>query len=334
MAGANARANVVVTMRADERDRELVTEMLEPLAEIVFLHDLTGPARAEALLRANALLCLIPTRELRGEDYDRLGRVRLLQMVSAGADHIPFERLPADMTIASNVGAYGEPMAEHVLAMTLALLKRLPQEHAKMRQGIFDQQTPTRSLRGAVVGIIGFGGIGRAVGRIMRPFGVRIHGITRSGRSSEPAEFVGGVEALDEVLQAADVVVLALPLSRRTEGLIGARELALMKSDAVLVNVARGAIIDEKALYEHLLRYPDFGAGIDTWWAEPYRTGTFRMNYPFLDLPNVIGSPHNSALVPGSLRTALRQAAENVAAWLRREPIAGVVPREDYVETA
>jgi phosphoglycerate dehydrogenase-like enzyme len=109
-----------------------------------------------------------------------------------------------------------------------------------------------------------------------------------------------------------------------------AREFALMKPDAMLVNVARGAIVDERALYERLQTHPQFSAGIDAWWDEPSGGREFRTSYPFLELPNVIGSPHNSGLVPGILQFAARRGAQNVLRWLRGEPAIGVVRREDY----
>ena len=86
----------------------------------------------------------------------------------------------------------------------------------------------------------------------------------------------------------------------------------------------------DAALFEHLRSNPSFSAGIDAWWTEPFSAGEFRVDRPFFDLPNVLGSPHNSALVPGILEHAARMATENVARYLRGEPVRGVVNREDY----
>ena len=260
-------------------------------------------------------------------------RLRFVQLLSAGADGTDFAAIPEQVTLASNVGAYAEPIAEHVVAMTLALARRLPQRHAALARGEFNQADPLLTLNGAVCAILGFGGIGQATARLLRPFGARIYAVNSSGRTSEPVDFTGTLAGLDQVLAAADVLVVALPLTTATRGLIGARELALMKDTAIMVIVSRAAIVDERALYEHLRGHPAFGAGIDAWWHEPGTAGPgsgFSTAYPFLDLPNVIGSPHNSGIVPGVLPSAARQAAMNVHRYLRGEAVTGVVRREDY----
>ena len=121
------------------------------------------------------------------------------------------------------------------------------------------------------------------------------HAINRRGASAEPTDWIATTARLDEMLRAADVFVVCAALTTETAGLIGARELALMQGDAIFINVARGEIVDEAALYAHLAAHPRFFAGIDAWWVEPVRHGRFTMGHPFLNLPNVIGSPHNSA---------------------------------------
>jgi phosphoglycerate dehydrogenase-like enzyme len=104
-----------------------------------------------------------------------------------------------------------------------------------------------------------------------------------------------------------------------------------MKPDAILVNVARGELLDEEALYAHVKSHPNFLLGIDAWWTEPFLQGQFRMEYPFLELPNVLGSPHNSGVVPGVLMGATRQAAGNVQRFLKGEQVVGIARREDYL---
>lgn len=323
------RPLVAVTFPVDSNS---LAELFRNAASAEAIADLPEKERARALRSADALFVWNWRRELRlGE---RLGPgVGFIQLLSAGADHIPFDQLPPGALLAANVGAYAEPMAEHAVAMVLALLKRLPQNHANLAAGVWDQSTPNRYIEGAVCGILGFGGIGQATGRLLRLLGARIHAINSSGRTNELVEFVGTLDDLDLVLAVADVLVIAMPLTRRTRSLIGPRELQIMKPNAILVNVSRGAIVDEAALYDHLRTHSEYSTAIDTWWGEPFGSGTFRVAHPFFDLPNVLGSPHNSALVPGSWEQATKRAAANILRFLQGNAVTGIVRVEDYIET-
>jgi phosphoglycerate dehydrogenase-like enzyme len=320
---------IVVTYEPGETGRALLTEMLGPLASLTFLRDLSEAERESKLSVAEVLLSWHPLRELRPEEWDAIGSVRLIQLISAGADHVPFANLPVGATLASNAGAYAEPMAEHVLAMALALAKRLVVEHENLAHGEFNQGVQNQALRGATCGILGFGGIGQATACLMQAIGMKIFALNRSGRTQKTVDFIGTLDDLERVLRVSDVVVVALPLTATTRGLIGGKELGWMKPDVILINVARGAIIDEEALYEHLKSRRGFRAGIDAWWVEPFLHGGFRLDHPFLELPNVLGSPHNSAMVPGVMIEGLRRAGENVRRYLSGKPLTGIVRPED-----
>jgi phosphoglycerate dehydrogenase-like enzyme len=324
-------ASVLVTFDADVRERALLREAVGAGTSLMFLEDLTGDRRSAALEGAEALISWNVAKELRNEDWPLLEGLGLLQLISAGADHLPFADVPPGTLIAANAGAYAQPMAEHVLALTLALAKRLCIQHGELQRGRFDQSTPNRMLAGEACAILGFGGVGRATARLARAFGMRILAINRRGRSEETIDFIGTMADLEYVLRSAYVVVVALPLTAATRGLIGQRELEWMASDAILINVARAAIVLDDALYQHLLAHPRFMAGLDAWWVEPFSQDTFRLDHPFLELPNVLGSPHNSGVVPGSLAVGMRRAAENVRRYLKGARPAGLVDRKDYL---
>ncbi len=322
--------NVAVTFRVGGEEREILISLLGRPANVVFVTDLSPEDRAKELALADVLISWSPGRELQSEEFMKIGRARMMQLLSAGADHIPFSSLPSDLVIASNVGAYAESMAEHALAMILAITKNLLDRHEKLRDGTFDQSNVNRMLRGSSCAILGFGGIGRATARLLRCLGVKIYGINTTGKTDERVEFIGTLKDLEHVLHVANIILVALPLTNSTRGLISDRELAWMKEDAILVNVARGEIIDEGSLYRKLKANPGFTAAIDAWWIEPLRHGEFRTNYPFLTLPNVLGSPHNSAIAAGSSLEATRRAAENVKRFLNHEPVTGLVRSVDY----
>ncbi|HUI44663.1 MAG TPA: 2-hydroxyacid dehydrogenase [Nitrospirota bacterium] len=327
----SSRHSVVVTYKAGEPRRAQIREHFGPGAEVSFLSDMPPGLRQQTLIKGEAMLSWFLRRELGPSEFGLLKNVRMIQLLSAGADSVPFADVPTDIVIAGNVGAYAEPMAEHVLAMALALAKNLFREHRNLMRGEFNQLVLNRKLSGSICGILGFGGIGRATARLMRGLGMRIYAVNTSGRTDEPVEFIGTLDSLRRVLSESDVFVISLPLKKETRGLIGKQELDWMKPNAILVNVARGGIIDEAALYAHLVSNPDFSAGIDAWWTEPLSHGEFHTSYPFLELPNLIGSPHNSAMVPGITDEATWRAVENVKRFLDNQPIVGIVRREDYV---
>ena len=310
---------LAVAMSLNDAQRRALDETLAGAGEVAMLPDLDDSARAQALREASVLLIHHTGKELKPTELPLLSGLKLMQFISAGIDFVPLGDVPGGVPIAVNAGAYADSMAEHALAMTLAAAKRLLVEHQKLKQGEFNQFVRNRRLAGMTAGILGFGGIGVATARLFKALGLPVHAINRRGASDAPVDWIGTPDQLDKLLHVSDVLVITASLTKRTLGMIGKRELELMKPDAILVNLARGEIVDEGALYQHLRAHPKFTACIDAWWIEPVRHGVFRMDHPFLDLPNVIGSPHNSAQA-GLPAVGIRNAAANCRRALLGEP--------------
>jgi phosphoglycerate dehydrogenase-like enzyme len=306
-----SRPPLVVAFEVSEKRKAIVAAALAGTSAVVYLTELDHAARAEALRNAGALLTSNTSKELRSGEAKLLGGARLIQFMIAGVDFIPLSELPEGVPVATNGGGYAESMAEHALTMAFAAAKRLTLEHENLKRGEFNQFTRTRMLAGGLCGIFGFGGIGAATARLMYGIGMRVYAINRHGRTDQRVDWIGTPERLNDLLEAADVLLISAPLTRATYGLIGASELGRMKDDAILVNLARGEIVQERPLYDHLVRHPRFTPCIDAWWIEPVRHGEFRIDHPFLDLPNVIASPHNSGQGGEAHEIALRRAVEN-----------------------
>jgi len=318
--------NITVTYHATDEEKSVIYDILAG-ENLFFLQDVKDiKEKQKILLETDILLSWNPTLELKDIEINVLQNLQFVQLLSAGYDHLNFNYFSKETIIASNQGAYAKPMAEHALAMILALAKKLTKYHNLLSKGVFDQlNSVTRYIHGSNLGIIGYGSIGKETAKLMQPFDVNVYAINTSGKTDDDVAFIGKLQDLDIVLKNSDILLISIPLNKETQALIGKRELELMKSDAILINVARGDIIIEKDLYEHLRTHPEFSAGIDAWWVEPFKYGKFEIHYPFFGLTNFIGSPHNSSVVPNSLIDGAKQAAINVKRFINKEVIKGLI---------
>jgi len=324
---------ILVTYEPDADERQIYREILEDLAKIYYLQDESKSDRTKLLNAADIIIALsFSQKEIDAAEIALLQNVRFIQLIYAGADNIPFELIPPEIILTSNAGAFARPIAEHVLALTLALAKKLIPKNKMLQKGQFDRSGFNQELRDGICGIIGLGGNGQEIAKTMQAIGMRVFGVNRSGKTDLPLEFVGTAADLKTVLKDSDVVVVTTPLTRETRGMIAEKELGWMKKDAILINVGRGDVIDQQALYAHLKAHPNFRTGIDTWWAEPAGKGALKLDYPFFELPNIIGSPHIADHVPGSMPHATRRALENVRNYLMGNELHGVLNREDYLD--
>ena len=322
---------VAVSFEPVEGAREAILAQTQGLAAVAFLKDLSPEARAAAVERADVLFAShFYAGEIPESEWSRFRKLRFVQTVYTGVERAPFSLIPEGAVLACNAGVFAEPLSEQVMLLALACAKRFLPKYGLMKGGTFDRSPTNRLLAGGTCGIVGFGGIGKAVAKRMSALGMKIRAVNRSGRTGEPVEWAGTLDRLDEMLPECDVVVLCLPLTASSRGLVDGRRLALMKEDATLVNVGRGSLVVEEDLYRHLVAHPVFHYGADVWWDEPDADHGFTPRFPFLDLPNVAATPHNGDRIPGIDLEVTTVAARNIRRFLEGEPPANVVNASDY----
>jgi len=219
------------------------------------------------------------------------GQLQWIQSSAAGLDHclVP-SVIASEIPITSASGLFADQVAEQTLALIYGLYRRLPTFLDQQREHRFERR-PTWDLHGRTIGIVGLGGNGRRIAELLAPLGNRILAVDWYPQDRPPAVAeLWGLERLDELLAAADLVILGVPLNEHTEHLFDAERLSRMRSGAVLVNVARGPVVDEDALIEALRSGHLAGAALDVTEIEPLpRTS------PLWDLPNVLITPHVGA---------------------------------------
>lgn len=231
------------------------------------------------------------------------------------------------------------PVAEHVLALLLAAAKRLLPTDRALRAHDWTprySRAPSLLLAGRTALIVGYGAIGRRVARLLQGLGMEILAVRRrSGAASHDGD--GGIrcappEHLHRLLPRAQVLVVCVPHTAETTGLIGARELALLPPDAILVNVSRGPVVDEEALYHALRDGSLFGAGLDVWYHYPAgeadRAHTPPATLPFHELENVVMSPHRAGHAAGRETLRMADLADLLNAAARGEPVPNPVDLE------
>ncbi len=270
---------------------------------------------------------------LSAETFDRLlaraPRLAWVHSASAGVERVLTPAgLARGLVITNARGVFSAPIAEYVLMMILAISRRLPQLLELQRERTWQPLEGTE-LHDVTLGIVGFGSIGRAIADLAAAFGCRVLATRRrpAGTGDEPevaagrhVDAVWGAERLPELLAESDFVVLALPLTPETEDLIDAAALGRMKPGAWLINVARGRLVDERALLRALRDGSLGGAVLDAFREEPLPATS-----PFYDLPNCIVTPHTSWSSGRVLDRSVELFCENIGRYARGEPLLNVV---------
>ncbi|MBR6872266.1 MAG: 2-hydroxyacid dehydrogenase [Ruminococcus sp.] len=302
---------ILLTNKYTDLPLSIVRQELPHGFEIVFLSDQTQAALVDQISKADYLLAGGRLR-ITAEVLEKAGRLRMIQRSGVGLDSLDLEAIKAKgIPLYVNRGVNAQSGAEHTLLLILACLRRLPVIAEKTKKGIWNKQGQgirTSELRGKTVGIIGMGSIARALVSLLRPFNVRIL-YTDIARAPEDYESENNMcfVALDELLSSSDVVTLNCALTDKTRHLICAESICKMKPGAVLVNTARGEIVDSAALAEALKDGRIGFAGLDVHEEEPLPAG-----HIFSDLENVILTPHIAGVTADSFRAMMEGAFRNI----------------------
>jgi phosphoglycerate dehydrogenase-like enzyme len=256
--------------------------------------------------------------------------LRWIHSAAAGVGSLLYPEMKAsDVLITNSAAIHAPPMAETVIAMILYFARGLDfavQAQAQKRwddNRFFAGDTPVREIAGATLGIIGYGGIGRETARRARAFGMRVIATRRSGRPTDDGtEIVTGANALAELLSASDYVLISAPATKETHHLLGAAELCYVKPSAVIVNVARGSLIDEDALIASLRENRIRGAALDVFTHEPLPAES-----PLWNLENVLITPHTSATSHDFWRREADLILHNLQAYVSHRPLRNVVDK-------
>jgi len=306
-----------------------ITSRLPAVLEVEILDDPIDRAR----LPAAAADAVIIVSNHWFADYPPAPKVRLVQSVATGVELIDLAALPKGVAVCNAFG-HETAIAEYVLMVMLAWQHRLFEiagefrERGSWRSSWVRNGAPHGELWGSTLGIVGFGRVGREVARRAAAFGCRILAANRTARNAGPGvERIYPLTELDRMLPECDTVALCTALGPETTGLIDARRLALMKPTAFLVNIARGQVIDEDAIYAALRDQTIGGAALDVWWqypnaAEPAQRGS---RHKFHELPNVIVTPHNSGWTAGMVGRRWGEIAANIGHFVRGEALINIV---------
>ena len=288
-----------------------IVKKLTPAGFELLPADLDTPEFYEAATQAEYYLGF--ARRMGNDFFRAAPNMKLVQLTSAGYDQVDAEAAKkAKVPVSNNGGANAIAVAEHAIMLMLAVYKRVVQFHNHIVAGNWRVGNPAdvrvHELSGATLGIVGLGNIGKKVARRAAAFDMKIQYYDIKRLTEDQEDALGVRFALyDELLQTSDVVTLHVPLDDTTRKMISTRELAMMKSEAILVNTCRGPVVDEDALYAALKANKIFGAGLDVMVEEPPQP-----KHQLFSLPNVIFTPHSAGPTWENYIARFRNGFDNI----------------------
>lgn len=284
----------------------------------VAYHD-SRPSSAEVLVEriqdAEYVINIRSSIDFTEDVFKACPKLKFISLWGTGTDHVDLEAAANHgITVTNTPGVSAIAMAEHALALTLAVARDIPRIDAKTKRGAWPRGF-VQQMHGKTLGIIGLGAIGQQFARIARGIGMRVIAWTRHANILTAQELHLEFVALDDVYKRADVVSMHVRLTPETTNFVGEREFDLMKSSTILINTARGAVVNEAALIQALDQGKIAGAGIDVFDTEPLPE-----NAPLTRLSNVVLTPHSGGVTQEALDAGIQLAINNVFDYINGDP--------------
>lgn len=289
------------------------TDLIEDLLPAGFRFQTVGHDSLQLGERINKADFLIGFMRVTEEMLQAAPRLKLIQAITAGYDNIDVDAAArAGIPVATTSGANAVSVAEHIFALILAISRRIVYADSAVKRGDWPQlelyHGSCFELAGKTIGLIGFGHIGQAAARMARGFGMEVLYYRRNRLTAEEERSLeASYTPLEGLLQRSDIVSIQVPFTPQTKGLIGGKELGMMKKSALLIDVARGGIVDEEALIESLNEKRIAGAGLDVFAREPVKPEN-----PLLHMDNVVLTPHTAGAAWESVRRTLEASVDNI----------------------
>jgi D-2-hydroxyacid dehydrogenase (NADP+) len=267
---------------------------------------------------------------IRPEQIAAAKKLRWIYSPAAAVNQLMFPELIKSQIVLTNAReVHGPVVAEHVIALIFALAKKLPgsvrlqEKHIWGQQILWDEVPRVREVAGATVGLIGLGSIGRAVAKSAKALGMKVLAVREHPeKGSEGTDAVCGPSQINDIFRQADYIVLAAPVTDSTRAIANLERLALMKSDACLINIGRGPLVDEPALAAALREKKIGGAALDVFPKEPLPADS-----PLWDVPNLLITPHTAALTDKLWERHYALFSENLRRYLDGSPLLAVVDK-------
>ena len=314
----------------------IIQDILGDIAEVI-----VSDSSSDSILEKGKDVDIIASNRVPSKLIESSSKLKMIQTFAAGVENIDFSAIQKNKElIVCNSHINAAEVAEYAITLLFAVAKNIIPNDRELRKGnwkfAFGGPDPNIEIRNKTCLILGLGNIGSEIAKRLKGFDVTIYAATRSG-TSKYADLVEKLVKIDEVhplIEQADFVILSLPHTPDSEGLVNEAFISRMKSNSILVNISRGPIVEEKALFHALQEKRIRGAGLDVWWRYPTKwrgKGIPPTDMPFQDLDNLVASPHRAGYSENTEREYFQFAGENILRFIQgKTPLNIIDPIRGY----